>query len=376
MAEFFKLIMLAFLVCSSTPAGVRSSGLVVVVVLSLMGELSLCSCETAVSSRGDETADQSRVNQIADLIQGNETDDQRQRKQSADISHGSETADLRQGNETADQSQVHQTADQVRGNEIVYLIRGNQPADRRQGDQTADLNRRKQSVDHSQGKKMEWIVNKPFRNSTLQNFTNYTFLDEKVAEKRLKELTERSNRLRKELEKGKLPGAIAETFIDINTLLDDMFELMKEHISKQIMQRLKQQEEVARALRDKARKKLFIPMSEQIDSLLEKLNKLVKSVERKDRKKVRVYMYKLEQLRRDFQRLSTSDQLYDLRNKVVQLVLEINKLKTAKKDKKIAKEVERSSKWLSSGISYYIFRYSVWLLPNAHIIKFSNAQQS
>lgn len=367
MAEFFKLIMLAFLVCSSTPAGVRSSGLVVVVVLSLMGELSLCSCETAVSSRGDETAD---------LIQGNETADQRQRKQSADISHGSETADLRQGNETADQSQVHQTADQVRGNEIVYLIRGNQPADRRQGDQTADLNRRKQSVDHSQGKKKEWIVNKPFRNSTLENVTNYTFLDEKVAEKRLKELTERSNRLRKELEKGKLPGAIAETFIDINTLLDDMFELMKEHISKQIMQRLKQQEEVARALRDKARKKLFIPMSEQIDSLLGKLNKLVKSVERKDRKKVRVYMYKLEQLRRDFQRLSTSDQLYDLRNKVVQLVLEINKLKTVKKDKKIAKEVERSSKWLSSGISYYIFRYSVWLLPNVHIIKFSNAQQS
>lgn len=364
--------MLAFLVCSSTPAGVRSSGLVVVLVLSLMGELSLCSCETAASSRGDETANQSRVNQRADLIQGNETADQRQRKQSADISHGSETAD--QGNETADQSQVHQTADQ--GNEIVYLIRGNQPADLSQGDQTADLNRRKKSVDHSQAKRTVWKMSKKFRNITLTLDTNYTFLDEKVAEKRLKELTERSNRLRKELEKGKLPGTIAETFIDINTLLDDMFELMKEHISKQIMQRLKQQEEAATALRDKARKKLFIPMSEQIDSLLGKLNKLMKSVERKDRKKVRVYMYKLEQLRTDFQGLRTSDQLYDLRNKVVQLVLEINKLKTAKKDEKIAKEVERSTKWLSSGISYYIFRYSVWLLPNTHIIKFSNAQQS
>lgn len=347
--------MLTFLVCSSTPAGVRSSGLVVVVVLSLIGELSLCSCETAVSSRGDETADQSPVKQTADLIQGNETADQRQRKQSADISHGSETA---------------------KGNEIVYLIRGNQPADLRQGDQTADLNRRKQSVDHSQGKQTVSTVSKEFSKITLESLTNYTFLDEKVAGKRLKELTERLNRLRKELEKGKLPGAIADTFIDINTLLDDMFEFMKEHISKQIMQRLKQQEEAARALKDKARKKLFIPMSEQIDSLLGKLNKLMKSVERKDRKKVRVYMYKLEQLRRDFQRLTTSDQLYDLRNKVVQLVLEINKLKTAKKDEKIAKEVERSTKWLSSGISYYIFRYSVWLLPNAHIIKFSNAQQS
>lgn len=368
--------MLAFLVCSSTPAGVRSSGFVVVLVLSLVGELSLCSCETAVSSRGDETANQSRVNQRADLIQGNETADQRQRKQSSDISHGSETADLSQGNETADQSQVHQTADQGRVNEIVYLIRGNQPADLSQGDQTADLNRRKQSVDHRQAKQTVWTMRKKFRNITLTLDTNYTFLDDKVAEKRLKELTERSNRLRKELEKGKLPGAIAETFIDINTLLDDMFELMKEHISEQIMQRLKQQEEAATALKDKARKKLFIPMSEQIDSLLGKLNKLMKSVERKDRKKVRVYMYKLEQLRTDFQRLRTSDQLYDLRNKVVQLVLEINKLKTAKKDEKIAKEVERSTKWLSSGISYYIFRYSVWLLPNTHIIKFSNAQQS
>lgn len=367
--------MLAFLVCSSTPADVRSSGLVVLVVLSLIGELSLCSCETAVSSQGDETADQSRVNQTADLIQGNETADQRQRKQSAGISHGSETADLSQGNETADQSQVHQTADQGRGNEIIYLIPGNQPADLRQGYQTADLNRRKQSVDHSQGKQTVSTVRKVLRNITLRSDTDYTFLNEKVAEKRLKELTQRSNRLRKELEKGKLPGAIAETFIDINTLLDDMFELMKEHISKQVMQRLKQQEQAARALRDKARKKLFIPMSEQIDSLLGKLNKLMKSVERKDRKKVRVYMYKLEQLRRDFQGLSTSDELYDLRNKVVELVLEINKLKTAKKDEKIAKEVEKSTKWLSSGISYYIFRYSVWLLPNAHIIKFSNAQQ-
>lgn len=359
--------MLAFLECSSTPAGGRSSGLVVVVVLSLIGELSLCSCETAVSSRGDETAD---------LIQGNETADQKQRKQSADISHGSETADLSQGNETAHQSQVHQTADQGRRNEIVYLFRGNQAANLRQGDQTADLNRRKQSVDHSQGKQTVWTMSKQFKNKTLKLETNYTFLDEKVAEKRLKELTERLNRLSKELEKGKLPGAIAETFIDINTLLDDMFELMKEHISKQIMERLKQQEEAARALRDKARKKLFIPMSEQIESLLGKLNKLMKSVERKDRKKVRVYMYKLEELRRDFQGLTTSDQLYDLRNKVVQLVLEINKLKTAKKDEKIAKKVERSTKWLSSGISYYIYRYSVWLLPNAHIIKFSNAQQS
>lgn len=368
--------MLAFLVCSLTPAGVRSSGLVVAVVLSLMGELSICSCGTAVSSRGDETADQSRVNQTADLIQGNERADQRQRKQSADISHRSETADLSQGNETDDQSQVHQTADQGRGNEIVYLIRGNQPADLRQGDQTADLNRRKRSVDHSQGKQTVSTVSKEFRNITLRFGRNYTFLDDKVAEKRLNELTERLNRQRKELEKEKLPGAIAETFIDINTLLDDMFQFMKEHISTKIMQRLKQQEEAARALRDKARKKLFIPMSEQIDSLLGKLNKLIKSVERKDRKKVRVYMLKLEQLRRDFQRLTTSDQLYDLRNKVVQLVLEINKLKTAKKDEKIAKEVEKSTKWLSSGISYYIFRYSVWLLPNAHIIKFSNAQQS
>lgn len=369
--------MLAFLVCSSTPAGVRSSGLVVVVVLSLMGELSLFNCETSVSSRGDETADQSRVNQTADLIQGNETADQRQRKQSADISHGSETADLSEGNETADQSQGHQTADQGRGNEIVYHFQGNHPGDLRQGDQTADLNRRKQSVDHSQGKQTVSTVSKEFKKITISSDdTDYTFLDDKVAEKRLKELTQRSNCLSKELEKGKLPGAIAETFIDINTLLDDMFELMKEHISKQIMQRLKQQEEAARVLKDKARKKLFIPMSEQIDSLLGKLNKLMKSVERKDRKKVRVYMYKLEQLRRDFQRLTTSDQLYDLRNKVVQLVLEINKLKTAKKDEKIAKEVKRSTKWLSSGISYYIFRYSVWLLPNAHIIKFSNAQQS
>lgn len=359
--------MLAFLVCSSTPAGVRSSGLVVVVVLSLIGELSLCSCETAVSSRGVETAD---------LIQGNETADQRQRKQSAYISHGSETADLSQGNETAHQSQVHQTGDQGRRNEIVYLFRGNQPANLRKGDQTADFNRRKQSVDHSQGKRTVWTMSKQFKNITLESETNYTFLDEKVAEKRLKELTERLNRLSKELKKGKLPGAIAETFIDINTLLDDMFELMKEHISKRIMERLKQQEEAARALRDKARKKLFIPMSEQIDSLLGKLNKLMKSVERKDRKKVRVYMYKLEELRRDFQGLTTSDQLYVLRNKVVQLVLEINKLKTAKKDEKIAKKVERSTKWLSSGISYYIYRYSVWLLPNAHIIKFSNAQQS
>lgn len=358
--------MLAFWVCSSTPAGVRSSGLVVVVVLSLIGELSLCSCETAVSSQGDETADQSRVNKTADLIQGNETADQRQRKQSAGISHGSETAEA---------EAKHQTADQGRGNEIDYLIRGNQPADLRQRDQTADLNRRKQSVDHSQGKQTVSTVRQVFRNITLRSDTNYTFLGEKVAEKRLKELTERLNRLRKELEKGKLPGTIAETFIDINTLLDDMFELMKEHISKQVMQRLKQQEQAARALRDKARKKLFIPMSEQIDSLLGKLNKVMKSVERKDRKKVRVYMYKLEQLRRDFQGLSTSDQLYDLRNKVVELVLEINKLKTAKKDEKIAKEVEKSTKWLSSGISYYIFRYSVWLLPNAHIIKFSNAQQ-
>lgn len=368
--------MLAILVCSLTPAGGRSSGLVVFVVLSLMRELSLCSCETADSSRGDETANQSRVNQTAELIQGNETADRRQRNQSADISQGNETADLSQRNETANQSQVHQTADQGRGNEKVYLIRGNQPADLRKGDKTADLNRRKRSVNHSQGKQTVSTVSKKFRNNTLRSKTNYTFLDEKVAEKRLKELTERLNRLNKELEKGKLPGAIAETFIDINTLLDDMFELMKEHILTQIMQRLKQQEEAARALRDKARKKLFIPMSEQIDSLLGKLNKLMKSVERKDRKKVRVYMYKLEQLRRDFQRLSTSDQLYDLRNRVVQLALEINKLKTAKKDEKIAKEVERSTKWLSSGISYYIYRYSVWLLPNAHIIKFSNAQQS
>lgn len=365
--------MLAYFVCSLTPAGVRSSGLVVFVVLSLMGELSLCSCETA---------DRSRVNQKADLIQGIETADQRQRNQSADISQRNETADLRQGNETADQTQVNQTADQGRGNEIVYLnrgkqtadlIRGNQPADLSQGDQTADLNRGKQPADHSLGTKMVSTVSNKFRNITFRFFTNYTFLDEKVAEKRVKELTERLNRLRKELEKGKLPGSIAETFIDINTLLDDMFELRKKHISNQIMERLKRQEEAARALRDKARKKLFIPMSEQIDSLLGKLNKLLKSVERKYRKKVRVYMYKLEQLRRDFQRLSTSDQLYDLRNKVVQLVLEINKLKTVKKDEKIAKEVKRSTKWLSSGISYYIFRYSVWLLPNANTIKFSNA---
>lgn len=374
--------MLAFFVGFLTPAGVRSSGLVVFVVLSLMGELSLCSCETA---------DQSRVNQTADLIQGNETADQiqrnqsahqRQRNQSADISQGNETADLSQGNEAADQSQVHKTADQDRGNEIVYLnrgnqtaeiIRGNQPDDLSQGDQTADLNRGKQPADHSQGNQMVSPVSNNFRNITFRRFTNYTFLDEKVAEKRLKELTERLNRLRKELEKGKLPGAIAETFIDINTLLDDMFELRKTHIAKQIMQRLKRQEEAARALKDKARKKLFIPMSEQIDSLLGKLNQLMKSVERKDRKKVRVYMYKLEQLRRDFQGLSSSDQLYDLRNKVVQLALEINSLKTAKKDEKIAKEVEKSTKWLSSGISYYIIRYSVWLLPNAHIIKLSNA---
>lgn len=330
--------MLALSLCFPTPAGVRSSGLVVFVVLSVLGELSLCSCGTADSSVGNETADLNRRNL---------------------------TADQSQGNKTADQSQVNQTADETQENETSNLSRGNQPADKIRGNGTADNNRENQSADRSRGNETVSTVSNEFGNITWRSAVK-TFMDVKVAEKRLKELTDRLNLLRKELEKRKLPGKIPETFIDINTLLDDIFNLMRK-IPKRMMDRLKRLKEGAEALKVEARKKLFVPMNDQIDSLLGKLKTLLESVERKDRKKVRVFMYKLERLRRDLPRLETNNDLYILKRQVEELARGIKKLKTAKKDEKIVKDVERSTKWLSSGVSYYIVRYSVWLAPTRDI---------
>lgn len=325
--------MLALSLCSSTSAGVRSSGLVVFVVLSVLGELSLCSCGTA---------DQIRENQ---------------------------TADLNRGNQPADQSQDSETADESRGNETSDLSRGNRPADELRGNGTADINRENQSANQSRGNETVWTLSNEFGNITWRSGVE-KFMDVKVAEKRLKELTDRLNHLKKELEKRKLPGEISETFIDTNKLLDDMFELMKKKIPKRVMDMLKRQKEDAEALKVKARTKLFVPMNEQMDFVLGKLETLLGSVEKKDRKKVRVFIYKLKDLRRDLLGLNTTNDLNILKRKVEELIRGIKELKTVKKDEKIVKDVERSTKWLSSSVSYYIVRYSVWLVPNKDITEF------
>lgn len=189
---------------------------------------------------------------------------------------------------------------------------------------------------------------------------------EAMVEKQLKKHWTLLDRLEKDLTSRKNPGQISESFIEISELEELIKAQKKEEIPKRLENIIKKQEKKVAALRKKAKTKLLVPLNKDINMLEKYLEqfRISGGVTKKVRKKVFVLQYKLRELQDKLQTLETVGDLNRIKQDVEKVLVDMQELKSDKKDEEFVNTVEKKVKWVSSGMSHYIVRYSVWLVPN------------
>lgn len=197
------------------------------------------------------------------------------------------------------------------------------------------------------------------RITILEDFTN--------------EHRDRLSRLYKELESRTSPKDLTLTFMDIAELEDHIKDHHNERdIPRNLRATYEWLEENVQNLKKLAKKKLMGPLGKDIDKMLQNLDKFkAKRMKKEIKKKILVLQETLKEMKHDLQTLNTKQDLELLKRKVDKVLHDIQNLKTSETGGHLEiNQFRKDVKWLSSGMSHYIVRYSVWLVPNKEINKF------
>lgn len=186
------------------------------------------------------------------------------------------------------------------------------------------------------------------------------------------EYSDRLRRIAIELEARKNPSEIIDTIIEIAELTEDIADSQKEQdIPSTLRKSLNMRQQNVKDLMKKARKKLMAPLSKRFDLLLKDLKAIAASgIGEVYRRKVQVLTKELKSIKHDLQHLKSSEGLSLVKLKLEKFLEEMYTLKTAAEDGKLADQALKEGKRLSSGVSYYIVRYSIWLVPKIEMPKF------
>lgn len=224
------------------------------------------------------------------------------------------------------------------------------------------------------------VVKAPPQSVQLGNLTSRLGYDVKARNKELEdqvnEYVDRLSRLGKELKKRNSPAEIIDTFIEIAELEEDIKDSQEtQDIPATLRKVLNQRQENVKELKKVAREKLLAPLSKEFDVLLHDLKQLAASgINKVYKRKVQGLKRDLRRIKHDLQQLGSSDGLNLVKRSLGKVLEDINELKTAAKDGKFAKQVRKDGKRLSSGVTYYIVRYSVWLVPKIEMSTFLDYQ--
>lgn len=186
------------------------------------------------------------------------------------------------------------------------------------------------------------------------------------------EYSDRLHRIAIEFEARKNPSEIIDTIIEIAELTEDIADSQKEQdIPSTLRKLLNMRQQNVKDLMKKARKKLMAPLSKRFDLLLKDLKAIAASgIGEVYRRKVQVLTKELKSIKHDLQHLKSSEGLSLVKLKLEKFLEEMYTLKTAAEDGKLADQALKEGKRLSSGVSYYIVRYSIWLVPKIEMPKF------
>lgn len=186
------------------------------------------------------------------------------------------------------------------------------------------------------------------------------------------EYSDRLERIATEFKTRKNPSEIIDTIIEIAELTEDIADSQKEQdIPSTLRKLLNMRQQNVKDLMKKARKKLMAPLSKRFDLLLKDLKAIEASgIGEVYRRKVQVLTKELKSIKHDLQHLKSSEGLSLVKLKLEKFLEEMYKLKTAAEDGKLADQALKEGKRLSSGVSYYIVRYSIWIVPKIEMPKF------
>lgn len=188
------------------------------------------------------------------------------------------------------------------------------------------------------------------------------------------EYTDRLGRIELELKARTNPTEIIDSIIQLAELEEDIADSQKEQdIPSTFRKLLNNHQRIVKEKKKEARKKLMAPLNKQFDILLNDLNEIEASgIDEVYQRKVQVLKRDLKSIKDDLQRLESSDSLNVVKIKLEKFLEDMDELKTLAKDGKLADHARKGGRRLYSGVSYYIVRYSVWLVPKIEMPKFLN----